>query len=446
MIALNTRGKTVAVCVLVLAAGCRSYTAKPLKAQEILDQVAETRRSAAGGEALALGRAAELMAEHNPVVRNARAAYAVERTFADVPTPMNNPRIDVVPTVISAGGATLSGVEGAFGWAIMLGGKRKLTDDVNAIRAESALVEAGAVEREQYLALRREFLQLTAAQRRLEARRELQETADRTLAVTRRMVEAAQAGALDVGQIELEVYGAEADVVSAEETATLARATLNARTGVAADGYRAGAFPSLPAEIPARSVLEELMLRDNPDFARLRAVYAVAEKELRLEFAMQYPDLTVGGIYETAGSDSTWGLGVGIDIPLFDRNQPGIARSEARRDEVRTQFESRANAGLAELDAALRRLVARQRRLEIMHVKVAPTADRTLELARRTLQAGEGDALRFLTVLSQQKRLRIEVVEAELELYEAWNDLEQACGAPLLVFPDEPDAPAKEEG
>ncbi len=447
MTSLHARGRAAAVCLLALAAGCRSYIAKPLEAQEILDQVAETRRSAAGGEALALSRAAELMREHNPVVRNAHAAYAVEQAVADVPTPMNNPTITAGPTVLSGGMLTsdLSGVETALGWAMMLGGRRKLTDDLNAIRAESAFVDAGAVEREQYLALRREFLQLTAAMRRVEARRELRGTADRTLDVTRRLVDAAQANALDVRQIELEAYEAEADVVSAEETATLARAQLNTRTGVAADGYRAGAFPPLPVEIPARSVVEEVMLRDHPDFARLRAVYAVAEKELRLEIAGQYPDLNIGAIYERDGGINKWGIGIGIEIPVFDRNQPRIARSEARRDEVRTQFESRVNAGLAELDAARRRLVARQRRLEIMRTKVAPTAERTLQLARRTLQAGEGDALRFLTVLRQQKRLRILVVEAELELYEAWSDLEQACGAPLLVFPDEPDGPAKEE-
>ena len=160
MTSLHARGRAAAVCLLALAAGCRSYTAKPLEAQEILDQVAETRRSAAGGEALALSRAAELMREHNPVVRNAHAAYKVERAVADVPTPMNNPTITAGPTVLSGGMLTsdLSGVETALGWAMMLGGRRKLTDDLNAIRAESAFVAAGAVEREQYLALRREFL------------------------------------------------------------------------------------------------------------------------------------------------------------------------------------------------------------------------------------------------------------------------------------------------
>ena len=51
------------------------------------------------------------------------------------------------------------------------------------------------------------------------------------------------------------------------------------------------------------------------------------------------------------------------------------------------------------------------------------------------------DALRFLTVLREQMRLRIEMVNAEMAVYAAWNELEQACGAPLLVFPDEPGEP-----
>ena len=81
-----------------------------------------------------------------------------------------------------------------------------------------------------------------------------------------------------------------------------------------------------------------------------------------------------------------------------------------------------------------------------MKTKVKPAAELTLKLARRGLESGAADALRFLTVVREQMRLRIEMVEAELSVYAAWSDLEQACGAPLLVFPDEPGTPRPEAG
>ena len=44
-------------------------------------------------------------------------------------------------------------------------------------------------------------------------------------------------------------------------------------------------------EVPTFEQLRDLMLRDHPALARLRADYAVVEKQLRLEIANQYPDL-----------------------------------------------------------------------------------------------------------------------------------------------------------
>jgi outer membrane protein TolC len=81
-----------------------------------------------------------------------------------------------------------------------------------------------------------------------------------------------------------------------------------------------------------------------------------------------------------------------------------------------------------------------------MRGKVGPTAAQTLELARRMQASGAADALRVLTVLREQKRIRIELLLAELEVFLAWGDLEAACGLPLLRFPDEPGDEAKTKG
>lgn len=434
---------------VLISAGCVTYRPHPLDPDDILKRVQETRRSPPVGEVLTLARATDLMREHSPRVREARAEHAVEKAFADVKTPLPNPTISVFPTYTDFGellGSDKYGVEAALGWAVLLGGKRRLTDDLNAIRAEGAFVRVGAVEREEYLALRREFLRLAAAARVVEARQELEASVKQSLDIMKRLVEAAQATALDVREFELETYEAEANVVEASEAESDAMTDLGARTGVASDIFRASGFPGLPSEAPSLQALHDLMIRDHPELARLRSEYSVAEKELRLEVAHQYPNLDLGATYEREGGVNQWGLGFGIEIPVFDRNQPGIARATARRTEIRTRFETRVNRQLAAIDRAHRRLAARLRRLEIMQTKVKPAAERTLELARRTLDSGAADALRFLTVLREQMRLRIEMVEAEMAVYAAWSDLEQACGAPLLVFPDEPGKPRTNAG
>jgi outer membrane protein TolC len=432
---------------LWLLLGCQTYTPQPLDPEEVLKTIEAERRTAAQEDIVSLAQAAGLMLKHSPRVRDTRAAHVATRAFADVPTPLPNPTVEVFPTFLDAGGLLGSdrfGVDAALGWTILLGGRRKFTDDVNAIRAEAAWIEVAAVEREEYLGLRGEFIVLASSVLGLEARRDLQTTVDRSRDFMKRLVEAAQATALDVREFELESYQAQADVVEAEEWVAESRSQLAIRTGVPAEVFQATRLPLLPADVPTLDQIHELMIRDNPELARLRAEYAVAEKELRLEVSKQYPGLDIGAVFEQEEGINKFGIGFGIEIPLFDRNQPGIAAAHAQRDQVRTRFGSQVIRGLAEIGAARRRLMVRRRRLAIMREKVGPTAERTLELARRTLASGAVDALRFLTVLREQKRIRIELLLAELEVFRAWGDLEAACGLPLLRFPDEPGAPEED--
>ena len=93
----------------------------------------------------------------------------------------------------------------------------------------------------------------------------------------------------------------------------------------------------------------------------------------------------------------------------------------------------------------MRVAVVRRRRLEIMRGKVGPIAEQTLDLARRTRASGAADALRFLTVLRERKRIRIELLQAELEVFlSAWGGFDARCGMPLLRVPDEPGAPEED--
>ncbi len=434
------------ICLLLLLAGCQSYEKKPLEPEQILKSVAQRRTevTAPGAESLTLGEATALMQRFNPRVRDARAAYETEYAFASVKTPLPNPTIEAAPTVLSGPGILAGkkhGVEGALGWAIVLGGKRRLTDDVNAIRAEAAQVDLGGVEREEYLALRREYVDLAMTGRLVAARVDLQQTTDRSLTVMRRLVQAAQATALDVREFELETFRAEAEGLGAVQREADAQSRLGGRTGVTAEAFRAAELPASPADVPALEALQQLALSDHPDLARRRAEYNVAEKELRLEYARQYPDLNIGMTYERVQGVDQYGLGVGIEIPLFDRNQPGIARAKAHRAQIRAAFESEVERRLAAIEAARRRLTAARNTFDVMQLKIAPAAELTLKLARTALEAGAADALRFLTVVRQQRLSRIEILEAEGAVYQAWSDLEKACGAPLLIFEGEPKAP-----
>ena len=419
-------------------AGCRSYAPQPLDPQEILLQVATEREVPFEEEGVSLARASELMRAHSPRLQEARAAYRTSQAVADTKTPLPNPRLDLAPifTDVASLGSDQWGGDLALGWTILLGGKRRLNDELNKIRAERDLIDVGATERDEFLALRRDLIHLAMATRIEAAAQSLYKTAERSLTAVRAMVEVADGTALDVSQFQQELFEAEADLLEGSETRMQARMAVGARTGVDGSAFPSAVAPRVPANLPTKMDLRARMMRDHPELARLRAEYAVSEKELEAELAEQYPDLDIGALYERDEGDNRSGIGIGIELPIFDRNQLGIARTDARRNEVRDRFAAQVRRSLADIDSAHGVLEIRRRRLAILRDKLQPTARRTLELARRALEVGSADGLRLLTVIQNNRSMRVRVLKNEQQVLDAWSTLETACGSPLLVFPD----------
>jgi outer membrane protein TolC len=262
----------------------------------------------------------------------------------------------------------------------------------------------------------------------------------------RRMVEAAQASALDRFELETERSRVDATVELAEEAEQAARGALALRTGIWSRAFRVEELPDFPDEIPTFEQLRDLMIRDHPDLARLRAAYAVAEKQLRLEVALQYPDLAIGGLFERDANINRFGLGVGIELPIFDRNQLAIAEARGRREQARIAFEAEVSRALARIEEVRNRLLLRKQRYEELRTMAEPATRKTIELGKRAMAAGAIDSMRYFALLRVNREVALELLDAQRDVYVAWSELEQACGSPLLQFPTEPvlEAPIEE--
>jgi len=425
--------------VLLALAACQTYTAQPLDpATTLNDTVA--RRRAGETDVLTLRAAAALLTDHNAAVRDARAAHAARAAVAGVPEPRPNPSFGVTPTYLSGPGILSSdrvGVEVAFGWLFPLGGRRKLTDERRALEADASAVHVAGTERSQYLALRGDFLALDAALRRVDVREALRNEVRKTLAALQRLARAGQATALDVHAIRLDLARADADLAAARTGVVEARSQVAARLGVTARPWSVGARPPLRS-LPDADELGGLLIAHNSGLAHRRATYRMVEQDVRLEIARQYPDLALGPFLEREEGSNKWGLEIGIEIPLFDRNQVGIARARAARSEQRALFSSAVARGLDAIEAARARVAARAQHLALLKEQIEPLAEQTVALVRRALDSGNADVLRLLDALRRRQESKLDVVDAEAALYAAWSELEAACGAPLLVFPDEP--------
>ena len=72
---------------------------------------------------------------------------------------------------------------------------------------------------------------------------------------------------------------------------------------------------------PGREIASSLELR------QLREEYEVAEHALHREIRKQYPDLTIGPLYETDQGQSRLGFLGATPLPLLNATRPGIAEA-----------------------------------------------------------------------------------------------------------------------
>jgi len=431
----------------LLVAGCCGYQPKPLDEQALLQRVYSARASGpASGTVLSLAQATAFMRRNNPEIREARAAWQVEQAVAKVKTPIDNPSVALGPLLFGGrdvlwnGGA---GLESALGWTVPILGVQRLNDDLNRVRAAEAFTRAAAVERREYLGLRRDYLAAGLTDDLLEAWRTLSGVATAAVQTGDDMLSAGQASAVDVGLLRLDAARTEADVLDAAEDAMTERQALAGRVNLNADSVSAptsNARPPLPEDLPGLQALESLAVEGNPELSMLRAAYVVTEKKLRLQVRQQGKDPGVGITY-VKDEQNELGLPLAWEIPLFDRNQPGIARAHAAREEAKARYRAALARVLARISAARALVETRGRTLERLRTRVQPEAERTIETTRRALAAGATDALSYFAVLSATREAAVVTVRTRNELYEAWTGLEGACGVPLLAFPDGPDAP-----
>jgi cobalt-zinc-cadmium efflux system outer membrane protein len=268
------------------------------------------------------------------------------------------------------------------------------------------------------------------------------ESAEKSTTITKNMVDAGQMTALDLGLIELEAGRLKIETLSAEALEVNARGDLSRIVGVHAEAFKNlpnDALPKLPETPLSPEELRKIMLANHPELARLRAQYEITERQLHLELSKQYPDFKIGPTYdhERGERKTNLGLTLGIDLPVFDRNQQAIASAKQKREEVRVKYEAAANRALAALDQAYANTHLAGERLKLLNTLLVPRANANIELSRKAVETGVSDFLKFLEAQRSQRAVLVETVDTELSLRSAWVELEQAVGYPLLHFANE---------
>lgn len=305
---------------------------------------------------------------------------------------------------------------------IPLGGK---TARARAVaQTDQRTAEAAFVAEEFAVASRvsRAYYAAVAARDRLASRDELVDLADRLLDAASAQVDAGVATEAD--RLRAEVVGEQARIEAdtARLGADTALRTLASAMGL--DTPIALPLTSPADQLPVFANQEQLaasVLEANTRVAAARLAIERARRAHELAKAQSVPNLlaSVGPRYSDIDNETTVDLGLGVEIPLFDRNQGGIRSAIAQRLSAAAELRAVQLELLAEVADAWNAYEAARLATTRYREALLPKADRTLALTRDAYERGKSDYLRLLDAQQVVIESRIASIDALERLHEA---------------------------
>ena len=345
--------------------------------------------------AITLQELEQLAVENNPTARAAQAGIDAARGRIRQAGAWPNPTIGYTGEEITTRTVDPRGEHGFFvEQMVPLGGKLRLSRDV----FERALDEANArndLQRQRILSsVRSLFYQVLTAERRIEVHERLTALGNEATRVTAQLFNVGAADRPDYLESDIERRRVQLELNAARNQVFALRQQLASIAGRPEIATRALAG-SIDQAIPEleRDATFQALVEQSPQMRAARAAIARAQALTARARRETYPDLFLrgGAAYNREhGEDTGQPIGwegqfeAGVSIPLFNRNQGGIAAARAE--------ETRAQAEVARLELSLRANAATHfaeyltalRSAESFRGEILPRAERsyTLYLSR----------------------------------------------------------------
>lgn len=305
------------------------------------------------------------------------------------------------------------------GQEFIRGNKLGLSSAVAAREAERREQVYAARQRRVLTDLRIAFYEAYLAQRRVELAANLQTIGRQAVATAKTLIEAQEGRRTDLLQAEIEGERAAADLAQAESTVRGAWRRLAALAG-----HPELPYERLSADIDAlrwtaswEETLAEL-LRDSPEMAEAEAEVRRARAALARACVEPVPDVSAQASvqYDAATDYTVAGAQVTLPIPLWNRNQGGIAKAEAELVAARRRAEKVELRLRRDLSQHYQQYEASRARVQAFQGEILDRAQQNLQLATEGYRAGELSFLDFLTVQRTYFQANLEYLSALGEL------------------------------
>jgi outer membrane protein, heavy metal efflux system len=281
-------------------------------------------------------------------------------------------------------------------------------------------------------AVRQAYYSLLADDERVTLAESILELSQRFRDAAQTRFEAGAAPRLEVLQADLGVARARADLELARSDRVAAQATLNgvmnapAAQVVTLAGTMLDGIPAI-----AYAPMMALAVASNVDLIALDRQISIEQRRVGLLRAERTPspNLSFSALFNAPPDfNSGAGVGIGLSLPLFSRNQGEIAQSIATVSQLR----ARRDATMREIENTVfgltARILAQRRRTDTYDRELVPTASSLESLAEESYRAGRTSVLGVLDAQRNLRDLRREALQAALDLQFSIADLEELLG------------------
>ncbi len=316
-------------------------------------------------------------------------------------------------------------------------GDRAARKDIAEARMAEA--EAGILAEEWKLVAetRLQGMQVLAAEQTVALLKEETALRERALELVRRRKELGEGIELDVSAAELEVAEVRRDLRHADTELGTAYRELNRLLGLPPAYALRLTDSGRPLTITVFDELsdedvDQRLLAGRFDLRALERAYERAEHELRLAVYRQYSRFLLGPSFgHESDGGKFFGLGLGLELPIFDRNQAELAEKLNQRERARADYVARLHALRADAYEARGRLRGARLEVEAQEAEVLPLVQRNQELFEGAFRARELNVLDWVTAQQRALRARRAYIESLVRYRNTVIQFEAATGVPL---------------
>ncbi len=331
----------------------------------------------------------------------------------------------------------LNGMEREYSMTQMIPFPGKTSSFQNAAKANAAFAEDvyGAEERAIITEVKKQYVMIYSAQRRIDVNLANQELLKQMIASVRSKYAVGLASQADILRLEIELSKLENQRATLEHDLRIPEAMINTLRALPPttpvgriSDITLSPFSINKEDLAARAVAQRRELSAMKNEVEMnKAELAMAQNE-------RFPDLMIGGLYkEKTGMPDTWELMLGISIPIapwvsgkiggrIEENEFKLQRSEALVSDMETMVRF-------EVVDTWTKAKAHWEQAERYRTSIIPNAQQTLESLLSAYQTGKAD---FLSLIDSFRMLQMYKMEYYMEVADYLMhryDLERAIGA-----------------